>query len=398
MRMQMSRTLLRIIRLLLVIAGVTVVLWAITWHDAVRIPANGSGPAGNVSETVRSIRITDVKPVGSVLMSGVVVPPDATAQSPQVFQFDKEWYRPGILTTFSKASPVLLLTGLILLIGVYPLQATRWWLLMRCRGLNVGWFRTLRLVFIGAFFNFCLPGTEGGDIVKAWYVSRKSEDRVTAVMSVVFDRVTGLLGLLILAALAGVLMATSDSIAFTIGLWACLAIMVIALLSGLYFIGGLRSWPRLDRLQSMIGGGLLGRIENAVHGYGSHRVSVAAAITVSVVVQILLALAATTAGLSLGMDHDLGVILAIVPVLFLAAAIPMTWQGVGVMEALGIVLLAAPGLATPNQIIGMLIIYRGYELIWSLFGAALLMKGDVQLHPERDNVLLQAENGVETPE
>ncbi|MDG2095082.1 MAG: lysylphosphatidylglycerol synthase domain-containing protein, partial [Phycisphaerales bacterium] len=154
----MSRTLLRIIRLLLVIAGVTVVLWAITWHDAVRIPANGSGPAGNVSETVRSIRITDVKPVGSVLMSGVVVPPDATAQSPQVFQFDKEWYRPGILTTFSKASPVLLLTGLILLIGVYPLQATRWWLLMRCRGLNVGWFRTLRLVFIGAFFNFCLPG------------------------------------------------------------------------------------------------------------------------------------------------------------------------------------------------------------------------------------------------
>ena len=141
----MSRTLLRIIRLLLVIAGVTVVLWAINWHDSVRIPANEPGPAGNISETIRYIRITDVKPLGSVLMSGLVVAPDVSAQPPQTFEFDTEWYRPGILTMFSEASPVLLLTGLVLLIGVYPLQTTRWWLLMRCRGLNAGWFRTCLL-------------------------------------------------------------------------------------------------------------------------------------------------------------------------------------------------------------------------------------------------------------
>ena len=109
-------------------------------------------------------------------------------------------------------------------------------------------------------------------------------------------------------------------------------------------------------------------------------------------------MAATMAGLSLGMDHDLGVILAIMPVLFLAAAVPMTWQGVGVMEGLGIVLLATPDLATPNQVIGMLLIYRGYELVWSLIGAALLLKGDVHLHPERDNVPVMAGNGIETPE
>jgi len=398
MHPQMSRTLLRIIRLVLIIAGVAIVLWAINWQDAVRVPIDEPGPAGGVSETVRFIHIADVQPVGSVLMSGVVVPSDGSTQASQTFEFPNEWYRPGILTTFSNASLTLLFIGLLLLIGVYPLQATRWWLLMRCRGLSVSWFRTLRLVFIGAFFNFCLPGTEGGDIVKAWYVSRKSEDRVTAVMSVVFDRLTGLLGLLILAALAGVLMATTDSIAFRIGIWACVATVVIGLLSGLYFVGGLRSWLKMDRLKSMIGGGMLSRIENAVHAYGSHRASVAGATAVSVIVQILLAMAATTAGLSLGMDHDLGVILAIMPVLFLAAAVPMTWQGVGVMEGLGIVLLATPGLATPNQVIGMLLIYRGYELTWSLIGATLLLKGDVHLHPERDNVPVMAENSIETPE
>ena len=53
------------------------------------------------------------------------------------------------------------------------------------------------------------------------------------------------------------------------------------------------------------------------------------------------------------------------------------------MEGLGILLLAAPGLATPNEVIGMLLIYRGYELTWSLFGSLLLLKGDIHLHPER---------------
>lgn len=377
----MSRTLLRIVRVLLVIAGVAIVLWAINWHDAVRVPAGETGPKGVVVDHVRLIDVIDVQPVGSVDMRGRVVSDDTSVY----FEFDQDWYRPGILTTFSNSSLLLLLTGLVPLVGVYPLQATRWWLLMRCRGLAVGWLKTLRLVFIGAFCNFCLPGTEGGDIVKAWYVSRSSEDRVVAIMSVVFDRLTGLLGLLILTALAGVLMATTDSIAFRIGLWACIAIVVIALLAGLYFMGGLRSWLKLDRLQFVFGGNVLGRIEGAVHAYGAHRLTVLSATLVSVVVQLLLASSATIAGISMGMEHDLGVILAIMPVLFLAAAIPMTWQGVGVMEGLGIVLLATPGLATPNQIIGMLLIYRAYELAWSLGGAALLMRGGVRLHPERDN-------------
>ena len=124
-------------------------------------------------------------------------------------------------------------------------------------------------------------------------------------------------------------------------------------------------------------------MEEAVHAYGQHKGAVLIAIGLSIGVQTLLALAATFAGVSLGIGHDPWVIMAIMPVLFLAAAIPMSWQGVGVMEGLGILLLAAPGLATPNEVIGMVLIYRGYELAWSLCGSVLLLKGDIHLHPER---------------
>lgn len=374
----MSRTLLRILRLLLIIAGVVIVLWAINWQDVIRVPAGEPGLGGLVSEQPREYAVTSVDPVPGDPGMISCLPFNSPVS---VADVPVEWYRPGILTTFGAASLGLLLLGLVPLAGVYPLQATRWWILMRCRGLRVNWWKTLRLVFVGAFSNFCMPGTEGGDVVKAWYVARRSEDRVIAVMSVVFDRITGLLGLIVLAAVAGIL-ATSGSVAFTIGMWAWVVIAAIAILAWLYFSAGLRTWLGLDRLQRLFGGGLIVRIEEAAHAYGSHKLPVAGGTMVSVVVQILLAIAATLAGVSLGITHDLGVILAIMPILFLAAAVPMSWQGLGVMEALGILLLAMPGLATPNQVIGMLLIYRGYELSWSLIGALLLLRGDIHLHPE----------------
>ncbi|MAT80265.1 MAG: hypothetical protein CMJ29_01295 [Phycisphaerae bacterium] len=379
MPLLMSRNILRVLRLFLIIAGVAIVLWAIDWSDSIQIPAGEPGLDGVVLEQPRVYEVTGVLPtqedpdVISCLLFGA---PVSVADVPVA------WYRPGIFTLLGQASLGLLLLGLLPLAGVYPLQATRWWILMRCRGLAVSWWRTLRLVFVGAFFNFCLPGTEGGDVVKAWYVAKQSDDRVIAVMSVVFDRITGLLGLIVLAAVAGV-MATSGSVAFTIGLWAWGVIAVIAIFAWMYFNAGLRTWLGLERLQRLFGGGLIARIEDAAHAYGVHKRSVTLATLISVVVQILLASAATLAGVSLGITHDPAVILTVMPILFLAAAVPMSWQGIGVMEGLGILLLAMPDFATPNQVIGMLLIYRGYELSWSLIGSLMLLRGDIHLHPER---------------
>ena len=381
----MKRLLLQILRITLITAGLAVVLWSITWQDSIRVPAGSEAPDGSTTQVTREFPVEDPRSdpkLEPTVMHGIVIFPTADSSAAAEVSFPRDWYRPGILTTFAGAWLGLLLLGLIPLAGVYPLQATRWWILMRCRGLKVNWLKTLRLVFVGAFFNFCLPGTEGGDVVKAWYVAKRSDRRVVAVMSVVFDRLTGLLGLIALAAVAG-LLATSDSTANMIGWWSLGVIVVIMILAWLYFSAGLRSWLRLDRLQNLFGGGLLSQVEEAVHAYGQHKGAVITAISISVGVQTLLALAATTAGVSLGIEHDPWVIMAIMPVLFLAAAIPMSWQGVGVMEGLGILLLAAPGLATPNEVIGMLLIYRGYELTWSLCGSVLLLKGDIHLHPER---------------
>ncbi len=52
-------------------------------------------------------------------------------------------------------------------------------------------------------FNLVIPGAVGGDLIKAAYLVRMQIKKTQAIASMVIDRILGLLGLFILAAIAG---------------------------------------------------------------------------------------------------------------------------------------------------------------------------------------------------
>jgi uncharacterized membrane protein YbhN (UPF0104 family) len=371
----MNRHVFTAIRLLLVAVGVTVIVLAVNWRTELVVPAGEAGLAGETVEVDRTFVVTAAEAAGSgeVLVhtgNGLIGEVSAT------------WIKPGIFDIFAAANWWWVLLGLGLVGCIYPLQATRWWLLMRCRGLGASWPRTLRLVFIGAFSNFFLPGTEGGDVVKAWGAARGSDRRVEAVMSVVFDRITGLAGLVLVAAGVGIFAAESN-IARDIGWWTAGGMMLIAVVAIAAFFVSTRGWLRMPAVARTFGGGLPARLLGAGQAYARHPGPVIAATGVSVCVQILLASAAGACAWAVGATHDITVILAVMPILFLAAAVPLTWQGAGVMEVLGIALLAVPEVASVNQVVGLLVLYRCLELSWGLVGATLMLGGGISLHPER---------------
>ncbi|MDP7087452.1 MAG: lysylphosphatidylglycerol synthase transmembrane domain-containing protein [Phycisphaerales bacterium] len=371
----MNRHVFTVVRLLLVTIGVTVIVFAVNWQTLMVVPAGEPGFGGETAEVARTFVVTLVEPAGA----GAVLVHTENGLGGEV---TTNWIRRGIFDIFASADWWWVLVGLGLVGCIYPLQATRWWLLMRCRGLAAPWPRTLRLVYIGAFSNFFLPGTEGGDVVKAWGATRGSERRVEAVMSVVFDRITGLAGLVLLAAGVGIFAAESNT-ARDIGWWTAGSMLLIAVVAiGAFFVTT-RGWLRMPEVAKTFGGGLPTRLLAAGKAYAKHPGPVIAATGVSVCVQILLASAAGACAWALGATHDISVILAVMPILFLAAAVPLTWQGAGVMEVLGIALLAMPGVATVNQVVGFLLLYRSLELSWGLVGAALMLGGGISLHPER---------------
>jgi len=61
---------------------------------------------------------------------------------------------------------------------------------------------SLRLSFVGTFFNLVIPGAVGGDLVKAAYLARMNLPRTQAIATLLIDRVVGLVGLFYLAAIA----------------------------------------------------------------------------------------------------------------------------------------------------------------------------------------------------
>jgi uncharacterized protein (TIRG00374 family) len=79
----------------------------------------------------------------------------------------------------------------------------RWWLLVRALELPFGLANAVRLGLVGYFFNTVLPGSVGGDVVKAVGIAREQTRRALAISTVLFDRAVGLWGLVWLVALSG---------------------------------------------------------------------------------------------------------------------------------------------------------------------------------------------------
>jgi uncharacterized protein (TIRG00374 family) len=83
------------------------------------------------------------------------------------------------------------------------LTLIRWYLLVRAQGLQVSLGEALRLGLVGCFYSLFLPGSVGGDLVKATVLARGQQRRTVAAATVIMDRIIALWGLIWLVAALG---------------------------------------------------------------------------------------------------------------------------------------------------------------------------------------------------
>lgn len=75
----------------------------------------------------------------------------------------------------------------------------RWWLLLRTQSIFIDFWMAVRLHFLGFFYNNFTPGSVGGDLVRAWYITRHTDKKFVAALSVFVDRSIGLMSMLVIA-------------------------------------------------------------------------------------------------------------------------------------------------------------------------------------------------------
>jgi uncharacterized membrane protein YbhN (UPF0104 family) len=96
----------------------------------------------------------------------------------------------------------LLLSALLCLSGIL-LTFVRWYILVRAQDIPFTLPSALRLGLVGYYYSTFLPGSVGGDIIKAACIASEQSRRTVAVATVVIDRIVGLCGLFWLAAFLG---------------------------------------------------------------------------------------------------------------------------------------------------------------------------------------------------
>ena len=341
------RHLLTLLRVLVIAAGLGYIAWSVQWQDEmVEVPIRGAQVPG-------------------AEVPGAEVPGGETRLE----------LREGMTTLVREADLLWLAGGLVLVGVVFPLQALRWYLLMRCRGLDVSFWSVQRLVMIGLFFNFCVPvGSNGGDVVKAYGAVKgfkSTGSTAIALVSVVLDRVGGMLGLIVLAAVMGPLMwfdPTGRKI--TLIAWAALGAVVLG--GGVYLWPVTRKWLGLNLLTRVAA---VKKLDAAVTGYRDHGATLGAAVGLSVPVHLAMCLATAMAGFAIGVETPLVMLVTALPVVFIVGALPLSYLGLGIMEVAAAELLI-PGEETTismNQIVAMLMAWRGYLLAYAVIGGAMMM-------------------------
>lgn len=285
-----------------------------------------------------------------------------------------------------------------------PIGAVRWRLLLGVQGIHITFLESLRLTYIGWFFNNWMPGGTGGDLVKAWYIARRTHQKAEAVTVVFLDRLIGMVSLAVLGA-AAVLATLSDERVRA-------ARIILAVFLGLAAAGGwifysrrLRRLVRLDRLLARLPvGHVVARVDQALFIYRHHKGTVALSVAYSWAAQAASIFAIYFLATGLGSAGRLVQFFVNMPIIFIGWALIPVPGGFGVAEGLAQKLFTASVLGVPaaeaaTLALTMILAFRVVQSAVSLPGAALYLARRTNVSPRmmRETMVAADPEGAEAP-
>ena len=118
-----------------------------------------------------------------------------------VFKID--WKEVLFYTQKISLGQIVLYVG-VLLVGMM-ISAWKWKILAEFKSFNLSLAKSFQLYLAGTFINNFMPSFIGGDTYRAYQIGKEEKKYSSAAASVVMDRITGLLGAMILSVIFAVL-------------------------------------------------------------------------------------------------------------------------------------------------------------------------------------------------
>lgn len=332
--------------------------------------------------------------------------------------------------TFCSVDPLWLGAAVLCFLVICVVNIIRWQIILRVQDIRISLKRAAELFFIGHFFNSFMLGATGGDVVKAYYVAQETHHKkAEAVMTVIIDRLIGLVGLFAVAAVMLLLnlrvLLNNDSLRpMAIAVLSLLAVLLICLFVGF--------WPGLGRalhrwrervfgarpvsvgLTRLLGEGRSDRwrgrfakvreqvkkMIGAYQAYAGHKPALVKTFLLALVTHLSLILTALCIGNGLHIAVAPQYYLVMVPAINCIAAIPITIGGLGVREGLFVesmvAFVGATGLGATTEVLlrqqalSLSLLCFAIMVFFSIIGGVVYLFFE-RTHPSAAQVAAEAE-------
>lgn len=295
----------------------------------------------------------------------------------------------GLLLSVFK-NPFLTAVAILFFFLMVIVCAWRWYRLNLAQGICFSFKRTLMPTYLGIAFNNLLPGTVGGDFVRLFYLFKKFPNyKSGAALSIFFDRLTGLMGIFILASIVALFQMNifSQNKTLFYFFWVCFAICLGALL--VFFVSmllpervGLSAWltERFSRhtfLAPVI------TFMEAIRKYRQSKLIILECLAASLLIQLMMVVVVLLINRILGLPMmpvaDFAIALCVTQLVNL---IPLAPGGIGLGEvAFANILL----LFNPTAVVGyatVFLVYRLLGLVSYLPGLLFYLVNNFDCHNE----------------
>lgn len=239
----------------------------------------------------------------------------------------------------------LLAAAFFTMLSTYVLCIFRWDMLLKAAEIHLPLSRVIISTAGGFFFNLFLPSTIGGDLVRSIDLAVHTKKTHEVVATVLLDRLSGFIGLVIVALLA-VLFGwdfVRDNPAALLSVAIIAAILVVVLLvlfnSLLYSkINKLLHSPQAGRIREFIKD-----LHQEMHIFRHHKAIVVSNIMISVLVQVIGPVTFYIIALSLGIKINIFYFFVFIPIIGAITLLPISLGGLGLRDATTIFFFAKAG-------------------------------------------------------
>jgi uncharacterized protein (TIRG00374 family) len=268
------------------------------------------------------------------------------------------------------------------------LLSFRWWLFMRGWDIYIDFWATVKLAFLGLYFNNCLPGSIGGDLVRAWYVAQFTHRRMASVISVFIDRILALFGTIIIA-ITALFMAGKADIFTRQGesgisklssegkqiIFVVLGILVLVFVGVLITSPGRKMCKSLCDKAIKYGKQALEQSFQAVVVLIKKPYLLPESLCLTFFIQGLVILSLWVLGKQMGIPADWKLYFLFFPVMWVVGSIPISIAGIGIIEGGVVFLFTKYGSASHDTAMALALSQRIVWILASLPGLAVYLTG-----------------------